>query len=86
MVVGSIAAVIAAANALLGISDGGKLDGLGGVIFGVLLIIFARFAPFGAVGTFRILRSKLVLVIPKPPAGSRAAKAAASCGCRDSSA
>ena len=77
VVIGSIVGLIAAGNALLGISDGGKLDGLGGVIFGILLIIFARFAPFGAVGTFRILRSKLVLVIPKPPAGSRAAKAAA---------
>jgi len=77
VVVGSIVAVVAAGYLLLGVSDGGKLDGLGGVIFGVLLIIFARFAPFGAVGTFRILRSKLVQIIPKPPAGSRAAKAAA---------
>ena len=67
VVVGSIVAVVAAGYLLLGVSDGGKLDGLGGVIFGVLLIIFARFAPFGAVGTFRILRSKLVQVIPKPP-------------------
>jgi branched-chain amino acid transport system permease protein len=59
-------------------SEGTKLDGLGGVIFGVLLILFARFAPFGAVGTFRILRSRVVQVIPKPPAGSRAARAAGS--------
>ncbi len=44
-----------------------KLDGLGGVIFGVLLILFARFAPFGAVGTFRILRSRIVQIVPKPP-------------------
>ena len=57
-------------------SEGTKLDGLGGVIFGVLLILFARFAPFGAVGTFRILRGRVVQVIPKPPAGSRAARAA----------
>jgi hypothetical protein len=76
-VVGSILALVVSGVALLGISGGGKLDGLGGVIFGVLLILFARFAPFGAVGTFRILRSKVVQIIPKPPAGSRAAKAAA---------
>lgn len=57
--------------------EGTKLDGLGGVIFGILLILFARFAPFGAVGTFRILRAKIVQVIPKPPAGSLAAKAMA---------
>jgi branched-chain amino acid transport system permease protein len=57
-------------------SEGTKLDGLGGVIFGILLILFARFAPFGAVGTFRILRGRVVQVIPKPPAGSRAARAA----------
>ena len=56
--------------------EGTKLDGLGGVSFGVMLILFARFAPFGAVGTFRILRSKLVQVIPRAPEGSRAAKAA----------
>lgn len=54
--------------------EGTKLDGLGGVTFGVMLILFARFAPYGAVGTFRILRSKLVQIIPKPPKGSRVAR------------
>jgi branched-chain amino acid transport system permease protein len=48
--------------------EGSKLDGLGGVIFGVLLILFARFAPFGAVGTFRKLRGSVVRVVPEPPA------------------
>jgi branched-chain amino acid transport system permease protein len=48
-------------------SEGSKLDGLGGVIFGILLILFARFAPFGAVGTFRKLRGQVVRVVPKPP-------------------
>ena len=80
VVVGSIVALVAAGVTLLGIGDGGKLDGLGGVIFGVLLILFARFAPFGAVGTFRILRSRIVQIVPKPPAASRAAKAAAGSG------
>ena len=80
VVVGSIVVLVAAGVTLLGISDGGKLDGLGGVIFGVLLILFARFAPFGAVGTFRILRSRIVQIVPKPPAASRSAKAAAGSG------
>ncbi len=57
-------------DVLLGISGGGKLDGLGGVIFGLMLIAFARFAPFGAVGTFRLGRNRLVQVVPKPPAGA----------------
>ncbi|MGA9275583.1 branched-chain amino acid ABC transporter permease [Ilumatobacter sp.] len=59
-------------------SEGTKLDGLGGVLFGVMLILFARFAPFGAVGTFRILRAKVVQIIPHPPKGSKRAQAAAS--------
>jgi branched-chain amino acid transport system permease protein len=49
--------------------EGSKLDGLGGVIFGVLLILFARFAPFGVVGTFRKLRGLIVRVVPAPPVG-----------------
>jgi branched-chain amino acid transport system permease protein len=48
-------------------SEGTKLDGLGGVVFGVLLILCARFAPFGVVGFFRKLRGRLVRVVPKPP-------------------
>jgi hypothetical protein len=44
-----------------------KIDGLGGVVFGVLLILFARFAPFGVVGTFKLGRSKVVQVVPQPP-------------------
>ena len=44
-----------------------KINGLGGVLFGVLLILFARFVPFGAVGTMRMGRSKVVQVIPVPP-------------------
>ncbi len=43
------------------------LDGLGGVTFGVLLILFARFVPLGAVGTMRMWRSKAVLVVPQVP-------------------
>jgi branched-chain amino acid transport system permease protein len=44
-----------------------KLDGLGGAVFGVLLILFARFAPLGAIGTTKTLRSRVVQVVPKPP-------------------
>lgn len=55
-----------------------NLNGLGGVIFGVLLIIVARFAPFGLVGLMRKARAKFVIVIPRPPAALLAAAAAAS--------
>jgi branched-chain amino acid transport system permease protein len=44
-----------------------SIDGLGGVIFGVLLILLARFAPFGVVG------ARLVRVVPKPPVPAAAA-------------
>lgn len=66
-------------NSILGFlfDEGTQLDGLGGVVFGVMLILFARFAPFGAVGTFRLGRAKVVQVVPNPPAGSVAALAMA---------
>lgn len=51
-----------------------KLDGLGGVVFGIMLILFARFAPFGAVGSFRLARNRVVQVVPKASAGSLASK------------
>jgi branched-chain amino acid transport system permease protein len=44
-----------------------SIDGLGGVIFGVLLILLARFAPFGVVGALRRGRARLVRVVPRPP-------------------
>ena len=46
------------------------IAGLGGVLFGVLLILFARFAPFGVVGALKLIRSKFVLVVPRPPTGA----------------
>jgi branched-chain amino acid transport system permease protein len=49
------------------VDEGTKLNGLGGVVFGVLLILFARFVPFGAVGTMRIWRAKVVQVVPRLP-------------------
>ena len=52
------------------VDEGTKIDGLGGVTFGVLLILFARFVPFGAVGTMRMWRSKAVLVVPRVPLGA----------------
>ena len=53
-----------------------KLNGLGGVVFGVLLILFARFVPLGAVGTMRQWRAKAVLVVPKVPIPAGAVAAA----------
>ena len=50
-----------------------KINGLGGIVFGVLLILFARFVPFGAVGTARLARSKLVQVVPRPPTSAMTA-------------
>ncbi len=54
------------------VDSGTKINGLGGVTFGILLILFARFVPFGAVGTMRMWRSKAVLVVPRVPAGAMA--------------
>lgn len=50
------------------VGDDVNLNGLGGVVFGTLLVLVARFAPFGVVGTFKILRSRVVQVVPTPPA------------------
>lgn len=47
------------------VEPGTKINGLGGIIFGVMLILFARFVPFGAVGTMRAWRSKAVVVVPQ---------------------
>lgn len=44
------------------------IAGLAGVIFGIVLILIARFAPFGVVGALRKLRAKFVRVVPKLPA------------------
>ena len=49
------------------VDSGTTINGLGGVTFGVMLILFARFVPFGAVGTMRMWRSKAVLVVPPVP-------------------
>jgi branched-chain amino acid transport system permease protein len=53
------------------------IAGLGGVLFGVLLVLLARFAPFGVVGGTKILRSKVVLVVPRPPSAAQATTPAA---------
>jgi branched-chain amino acid transport system permease protein len=50
------------------VDSGTKINGLGGVTFGIMLILFARFVPFGAVGTMRLWRSKIVQVVPAVPA------------------
>ena len=49
------------------VDEGTKINGLGGVTFGILLILFARFVPFGAVGTARMWRSRVVQVVPRIP-------------------
>jgi branched-chain amino acid transport system permease protein len=59
------------------VDSGTKINGLGGVTFGILLILFARFVPLGAVGTMRKWRSKFVLVVPKLALAGAAAPAAA---------
>jgi branched-chain amino acid transport system permease protein len=56
------------------VDEGTKVNGLGGVTFGVLLILFARFVPFGAVGTAKIWRSKVVQVIPRIPVAMAGSK------------
>jgi len=60
------------------VDEGTKLNGLGGVVFGVLLVLFARFVPFGAVGTMRGWRSKVVQVVPNDPDSPSAAAASVS--------
>lgn len=57
------------------VDAGTTINGLGGIVFGVLLILFARFVPFGAVGTARLARSKVVQVTPVPPTTKSAAVA-----------
>ncbi len=57
------------------VDDGTTLNGLGGVVFGVLLILFARFVPFGAVGTMRKWRAKVVQVVPRVPLAAMAGAA-----------
>lgn len=69
------------------VDAGTQLTGLGGVVFGVLLILFARFVPLGAVGTARIWRAKAVVVVPKiampAVAGAAAANTANGAGTDD---
>jgi branched-chain amino acid transport system permease protein len=62
-------------NLILGtfVDSGTKINGLGGVTFGIMLILFARFVPLGAVGTMRLWRSKVVVVVPRPPIAAAAA-------------
>jgi len=49
------------------VDEGTRLDGLGTALFGLLLVLFARFAPLGVVGTARATRSRVVHVAPRPP-------------------
>jgi branched-chain amino acid transport system permease protein len=52
---------------VLGMFEGTKIDGLGGIVFGILLIVLMFAAPYGVVGLLRQWRAKLVRVIPKAP-------------------
>jgi branched-chain amino acid transport system permease protein len=68
------------------VDEGTKINGLGGVTFGVLLILFARFVPFGAVGTMRLWRSRVVQVIPRIPVPAGAVGIAEAAGSADADA
>jgi hypothetical protein len=52
---------------VLGFLEGTRIGGLGGIVFGVLLIIIVFVAPFGAVGLLRRARAEFVRVLPRPP-------------------
>jgi branched-chain amino acid transport system permease protein len=54
-------------NGVLGFFEGTKIDGLGGIVFGILLIVLMFAAPYGLVGLLRQWRAKVVRVIPKIP-------------------
>ena len=54
-------------NGVFGLFEGTRIGGLGGIVFGVLLIVIVFVAPFGAVGLARKGRAKLVRVLPRPP-------------------
>ena len=58
------------------VDSGTKINGLGGVTFGIMLILFARFVPYGAVGTARMWRAKVVQVVPRLPVGALASAGA----------
>ncbi len=60
------------------VDEGTKIVGLGGIVFGALLILFARFAPYGAVGTYKLARSRVVQIVPTPPVLDELAAAGAS--------
>jgi branched-chain amino acid transport system permease protein len=49
------------------IGEDNNIDGLGGIMFGVLLIVLMFAAPQGLVGLWRRLRIKVVRILPKPP-------------------
>jgi branched-chain amino acid transport system permease protein len=50
------------------VGERNDIDGLGGLVFGVGLIIVVFIAPGGLVGLLKLLRSKVVRVVPRPPA------------------
>jgi branched-chain amino acid transport system permease protein len=62
------------------VDEGTKINGLGGVTFGVLLILFARFVPLGAVGTMKLWRAKVVQVVPRLPVAAMAGAGAGAPG------
>jgi branched-chain amino acid transport system permease protein len=52
---------------VFGIFEGTRIGGLGGIVFGVGLIVLVFVAPFGVVGLLRKARAKAVRVLPRPP-------------------
>lgn len=49
------------------IGENNDIDGLGGLIFGVLLIALMFVAPGGIVGLLRLGKSKVLRIVPRPP-------------------
>jgi branched-chain amino acid transport system permease protein len=52
---------------VFGLLEGTRIGGLGGIVFGIGLIVLVFAAPFGVVGLLRKGRAKIVRVMPRPP-------------------
>jgi branched-chain amino acid transport system permease protein len=52
---------------VFGLLEGTRIGGLGGIVFGIGLIVLVFVAPFGVVGLLRKGRAKVVRVMPRPP-------------------
>jgi branched-chain amino acid transport system permease protein len=69
------AAGVGEGDGVFGFLEGTRIDGIGGIVFGLLLIGIVFVAPFGVVGLLRKARAKVILVLPRPPVLPTAANA-----------